>query len=86
MTAQEIKEMPINKIRTIAIKVGNFGTSMQFKVMKEKKEIIVVTRQGLLKYLGNAQWAYMSGVKNKDFKVFKNELSASNYINNQLTN
>lgn len=81
MTAQEIKEMPSNKIRTIATKVGNFGTSMKFKVMKEKNEIVVVTREGLLKYLGNAQYAYMSGVKNKDYKVFKTAEAASKYIN-----
>lgn len=86
MTAQEIKEMPTNKIRTIATKVGSFGTSMQFKVMKEKKEIVVVTREGLLKYLGNAQYAYMSGVKNKDYKVFKTAASASKYINKNLLN
>lgn len=81
MTAQEIKEMPSNKIRTIATKVGRFGTSMKFKVMKEKDFIVVVTREGLLKYLGNAQYAYMSGVKNKDYKIFKSANAAANFIN-----
>jgi hypothetical protein len=81
MTSQEIKEMPSNRIRTIATKVGNFGTSMQFKVMKEKNEIVVVTREGLLKYLGNAQYAFMSGVKGKDYKIFKTASAASKFIN-----
>lgn len=81
MTAKEIKEIPTNKIRSVSINIGNFGKSMQFKIMKENDKIIVVTRQGLLKYFGNAQYAYMAGIKNKDFKVFKNELSASKYIN-----
>ena len=81
MTTQEIKDLAQNKIRTISVKVGNFGSSMQFKVMKEKGEIIVVTRKGLLKYLGNAEYAYYSGKKNVDYKTFKTAESASKFIN-----
>lgn len=81
MTAQEIKEMPSNKIRTISERVGNYGTLMKFKVMKEKDQIVVVTREGLLKYLGDAQYALMGGIKGKDYKIFKDALAASKFIN-----
>jgi len=81
MKAQEIIEMPENKIRTISQKVGSFGSSMKFKVMKEKNQIIVITRDGLLKFLGNAQYAFYSGIKNKHYKSFKNAELASKFIN-----
>jgi hypothetical protein len=81
MTAQEITEMPNNKIKTVSKQIGNFGKSMQFKIMKESSFIIVVTREGLLKYLGNAQHAYYCGIKNKHYKIFKTAKSASKYIN-----
>jgi hypothetical protein len=81
MTVQELKDMPSNKIKSISISIGNFGTSMQFKIMKERDLIVVVTREGLLKYLGNAQYAFMSGVKNIHYKTFKNVESAIKFIN-----
>ena len=80
MTTLEIDLMPSDKIRTISKKVGNFGSSMLFKVMKEKDLIVVITREGLLTYHGNAQYAFYSGVKNKHFRTFKNSKLASNYI------
>ena len=81
LTAKEIEEMPSNKIKTVLLKVGRFATSMQFKVMKEKEGIVVVTRDGLLKYMGNAQYAYMAGIKNKHYKIFKTAEKAIDFIN-----
>lgn len=80
-TVKEITEMPSNKIKTVSIKIGNFGKSMQFKIMKENNFIVIVTREGLEKYLGNAQYAYYLGIKNKDYKIFKTAESASKFIN-----
>jgi hypothetical protein len=81
MTAKEIQEMPETKIRTIQQKVGQFGALMMFKVMKENDRIIIVTRDGLLKYMGNAQQAYGWGKKGKDYKEFKTATAASKFIN-----
>ena len=80
MTTQEIIDLPLNKIRTINTQVGAFAQSMKFKVMKDSGKIVVITRDGLLKYMGNAQLAFYSGKKNKDFKVFNTALNAFNFI------
>ena len=80
MTATEIKNLPSNKIKTINKKVGILATAMQFKIMKDHNNIVVITRDGLLKYMGNAQYAFGWGVKNKDYKVFKTAELAAKYI------
>jgi hypothetical protein len=81
MTAQEIIEMPSNKIRTISNKVGQYGSYAKFKVMKESVGIVIVTREGIMQYLGNAQYAFYSGKKGIHYKVFKTAEQASKFIN-----
>ena len=81
MTTQEIKEMPSSKIRTISDKVGQFGSFAKFKVMKESVGIVVITREGIVQYLGNAQYAFFSGKKNIHYRIFKTAEQASKFIN-----
>ena len=81
MSEQEIKNLGTSKIRTVSQRVGKLASSMQFKIMKDHGSVIVVTRKGLLKYMGNAQLAHMCGTKNKDFRTFKTAKAASNFIN-----
>jgi hypothetical protein len=84
VTAQYIQDIPKNKIRTIYKPIGNFGQMMLFKIMHHEKNIVVINRAGLLRYIGDAQLCYCYGQKGKEFKEFKNALSAANYINKQL--
>ena len=86
ITVAEIKSIGQSKIRRINKRVGKLATSMQFAIMKhtnykDEEIIIVVNRDGLLKYWGDAQQAAIYGKKNTHYKEFKTAIGASNYVN-----
>jgi hypothetical protein len=87
MTTQEINNIGENKIITIYQEVGLLANSMKFKVFKYvpkigpgKRQIIVVTREGLLRFMGDAQMAMYAGKKGIHFQSFNTANQASNYI------
>ena len=80
MTAQQINEIPDNKIKSVTTQAGTFGRAALYKIFKDKGRIIVVTRAGILRYLGNAEYAYYSGVKGKHYKSFKTATGAAKFL------
>lgn len=89
MTIQEIFDLPDNKIASISVRISQFAKSTLLKVYKTtdfntgKQIIVVVTKAGLDKYLGNAQHAYGWGMKNKDYRTFVKIGSAAEFIKQQ---
>jgi len=88
MTTQEINKIGNNKIVTVYQQVGQFANSMKYKVFKYlpkigpgKSQIIVVNREGLLRFMGDAQMAMYAGKKGIHFESFNTAKQASNYIN-----
>ena len=84
ITSKEIKSLQSNKILSVNVRVGILANSTKYKVIKDRNDIIIVTYEGIQKYLGNAQYAYGWGVKNIHYKVFKTEKEAANFINNNI--
>lgn len=84
MTQLEIKKIEKNSIKSIIVKVGAFAESCILKIMKNNNDIVIITRIGIIRYLGNADYAFFSGQKNIHYKIFKNSKSAYNYINNEI--
>jgi len=88
-TVKEISSLPDNKILSINVNISPTARACLFKVMKVrdylgKREIYVVTREGILKYMGHAQFAVMGGKKNVHYKVFKTSTQTAKYINTKL--
>jgi hypothetical protein len=86
MTTTQIENLATNKIQSVTLQISKFATTTLLKVFKNNKDFIVVTREGILKYLGNAEYALYSGKKNVHYKVFKNSNMASKYIKSQIQN
>lgn len=86
MTSTQIQNLQINKIQSVTFQISKFATATLLKVFKNNNDIIVVTREGILKYLGNADYAFYCGKKNVHYKIFKNSNLASNYIKSELKN
>jgi hypothetical protein len=86
-TAEQIKKLDPSKIYSITEKVGILANSTKLKIYIHtlgQKKYFVVTRKGILKYLGDAQRAVIYGDKNKDFKEFKTASAVANFIEKEL--
>lgn len=87
MTLKEISEIKESKIINVFDYVGSFGKSVRFQITKETSRFTqetfyyIVTRAGVLKYMGNALYAIYEGKENVDFKKFKTATEVYNFIN-----
>lgn len=85
MTPSQIKNLKNNQIQGIYCNIGKYGKAVILKVFKNNNKIVVVNRDGLLQYLGNAEYSFYSGVKNKHYKIFNNNQLASNFILSEVS-
>jgi len=82
-TATEIKNLDTKKIYSITQKVGLLATATILKLYIHTlggKKYYVVTRKGILNYLGDAQRAVIYGRKNIDYKEFKTATATANFL------
>lgn len=90
MTTQQINSIPENKIVSVSDKVGKLGnkpvamimkqTDIDYKKMTETEVFIVVTRQGILNYWGNALVAAYEGKEGVDYMKFKTAIEVSKFL------
>lgn len=88
-TEQEIKNLDTSKIYSICERVGAFATSTKLKLFIHtlgEKKYFVVTREGVLNYLGDAQRAVIYGKRGVDYKEFKTPKGTANFIEKSLKN
>lgn len=77
MTIQELQNLDPKKIYSITQKTSALSSMCLNKVYRnidiwgKDKGFIVATREGILKYFGNAQYCAMYGTKNIHYKEFK---------------
>ncbi len=82
-TASEIKNLDTKKIYSITQRVGVLATSTILKLYIHtlgEKKYFVVTRTGILNYLGDAQRAVIYGKKGIDYKEFKTASATANFL------
>jgi hypothetical protein len=88
-TAEQIKKLDTSKIYSITERVGILATSTKLKLYIHtlgQKRYFVITRKGILNYLGDAQRAVIYGKKGTDYKEFKTPTATANFIQKSLIN
>ncbi len=83
MTEQEIKNLDTKKIFSIRRKVGKLASLTVAKYFKCSlyNNYVIVTREGILNFFGDAQKAQIYGKKGKDYKEFKTARATAKYLN-----
>jgi hypothetical protein len=82
-TEKEIKSLDDKKIYSITQKVGLLASATMAKLYIHTigvKKYYVVTRKGILNFLGDAQKAVIYGKKNSDYKEFKTAKATAKYL------
>lgn len=80
-TIKQIENLNPQKIHSIKKQIGLLASVTVAKVFINRGIFYVLTKEGFLNYMGDAQRACIYGKKNADYKEFKTAQQTANYIN-----